>query len=495
MAGFSQFGLPRDDWGDRFPSWNTVPWRHVVIEAEILDRNPYLADPDSVAEVIDPGGDNRLFAISPPQTTFNRESVTTFNASCGPTIYRGDLLGEAYRGNVFVCESLTNLVHRRILVPAGPTFAARRTESGGEFLASTDPAFRPVNLATGPDGALYVVDFYREMVEHPQFVPADLRTSVDFRRWSDRGRIWRIAPRASAATKAPWPVGGATADLVALLSDPNGWRRDTAQRLLVERRDVRAVPALVDAARAPSPLGRVHALATLDGLGALDDAQLARSLHDPDAEVRRAAARPARGRAGTARDLIALADDPSIRVRFQAAIALGDLPGGEATRSLARIAARDVGDPWVRLAALTGLRETAWPFLQCLLEDHPDWLASPPDGAGRLLGQAASILGVRGRPEEVSRLLGRIEPGSPSAGDFGRIALLWGLADGWSRPGGPLATSGRPPTPPRPGRLTTRSTPSSTGRAISPVRTPPRSSRGSRPSSSWRGSGPTPPPD
>ncbi len=172
-------------------------------------------------------------------------------------------------------------------------------------------------------------------------------------------------------------------------------------------------------------------------------AQLAHSLHDPDAEVRRAAARLAVGRSGTARDLIALADDPSIRVRFRAAIALGDLPDGESTRALARIAARDAGDPWVRLAALSGLRETAWPFLRCVLEDHPDWLASPPDGAGRLLGQAASILGARGRPEEVSGLLGRLEPGSPRAGDLGRIALLWGLADGYSR-------AGRPPRDLRP---------------------------------------------
>src|SRR5262249_38140774 len=117
VAGFSQFGLPRDDWGDRFPSWNTVPLRHVVIDARVLGRNPYLAESTSVAEILDPRDGSCIYSVSPPQVTFNRESVTDFNASCGPTIYRGDLLGEAYRGNAFVCESLTNLVHRRVLHP------------------------------------------------------------------------------------------------------------------------------------------------------------------------------------------------------------------------------------------------------------------------------------------------------------------------------------------------------------------------------------------
>ena len=97
-------------------------------------------------------------------------------------------LPAAYHGNAFVCEPLTNLVHRRVLEPAGVTFIARRAEQGREFLASSDPAFRPVNLATGPDGALTIVDMYRELVEHPQFVPEPARGTVDFRRWHDRGR-------------------------------------------------------------------------------------------------------------------------------------------------------------------------------------------------------------------------------------------------------------------------------------------------------------------
>ena len=142
-----------------------------MLEQQALDRNPYLAETSSVASILDLSDGGRIFPISPPQPRFNRESVAFFNASCGPMIERGGLLPAAYRGNAFVCEPLANLVHRRVLEPAGVTFVARRAEQGREFLASSDPAFRPVNLANGPDGALYVVDMYRELVEHPQFVP------------------------------------------------------------------------------------------------------------------------------------------------------------------------------------------------------------------------------------------------------------------------------------------------------------------------------------
>src|SRR5262249_8785800 len=145
IAGSSQFGLAHGDWGDRFPSWNTIPLRHVVLEQQDLDRNPSLAETTTVAPILDPADGGRIFTISPPQARFNRESVAYFNASCGPAIDRGDLLPATYRGNAFVCEPLTNLVHRRVLEPAGVTFRARRIEPGREFLASSDPAFRPVN--------------------------------------------------------------------------------------------------------------------------------------------------------------------------------------------------------------------------------------------------------------------------------------------------------------------------------------------------------------
>jgi len=449
IAGFSQFGLAHDDWGNRFPSWNTIPVRHVVLEQQTLDRNPYLAETSSVASILDPADGGRIFGIGPPQARFNRESVAFFNASCGPIIECGDMLPSAYHGNAFVCEPLTNLVHRRVLEPAGATFVARRIEVGREFLACSDPSFRPVNLATGPDGALTIVDMYRELVEHPQFVPEAARGAVDFRRWHDRGRIWRVRPKSTAAQNGRRPnlsKAGAP-ELVRLLGHPNGWWRSTAQRLLVERQDRAVVPLLIAMLNdSPDPLGRVHALWALAGQGAVDAAVLRPMVRDPHSGLREQALRVAVGieahqhaRLLPTSILIALAGDPAIRVRLQAALALGDRCGAEpaALEALGKIAARDANDPWMRLAILSGLTKSSVSFIPLC--------DSIPASAGRnqLLAQAAAIVGVRRRSPELATLLGmvasRLDPrGAEQSGpsvSLDSLTMLAGLAEGLERSG------------------------------------------------------------
>ena len=137
----------------------------------------------------------------------------------GVMVYRGDAFPEAYHGNIFVGEVANNLVYRARLDPKGLGWSAVRAEKDREFLASTHSWFRPVNLATGPDGALYIADFCRAWVEHPAFVPERSRSSVDFREGFNHGRIWRIAPRdAKPGALPPWPGGLDTAGLVALLA-------------------------------------------------------------------------------------------------------------------------------------------------------------------------------------------------------------------------------------------------------------------------------------
>jgi putative membrane-bound dehydrogenase-like protein len=461
IAGFSQFGLAHDDWDNRFPSWNTIPIRHVVLEEQSLDRNKYLAETSSVASILDPADGGRIFAISPAQARFNRESVAFFNASCGPVIERGGLLPETYRGNAFVCEPLTNLVHRRALAPAGVTFVARRVEQGREFLASSDAVFRPVNLANGPDGALYVVDMCRELVEHPQFVPEPARKAVEFRRWHDRGRIWRIRPKSAANTAAgriDLSQAGPAA-LVGTLADPNAWRRMTAQRLLVERQEQNVVPRLVEAIKdRRNPVLRLHALWTLSGMDALDASMLAAVVLDSEPRLREQALKATamvepngRGRLLFTSTVASLAEDPEIRVRLQAALVLGDRLASEprALAALAKIAARNADDPWVRLAVTSGLGESALGFI-------PFCLAIPNSrGRDDLLVQTASVVGVRRRAPELTALLKviasrpRAERPSSAAGtssDIDPLLMLAGLAAGLERSGPPLhALIGAPP--------------------------------------------------
>jgi putative membrane-bound dehydrogenase-like protein len=455
VAGFSQFGLAHDDWGNRFPSWNTIPIRHVVLEQSALDRNPFLAETTSVASILDEKDGGRVYPISPVQSRFNRESVDYFNATCGPTIFRGDWLPQDLRGHAFVCEPLTNLVHHRSLEPVGCTFRARRVESGREFLASVDPAFRPVNLTTGPDGALYIVDMYREMVEHPDFVPADLRAGVEFRRWHDMGRIWRVRskdtpPGVRPGDRRPRLESASSEKLVELLDHPVGWWRDTAQRLLVERQDQRVVPLLKERVRASSnPLCRLHVLWTLAGLNALDVTTLDRAAHDSDPGLREHALRASSSATMTQRlplaTTIAMADDLSIRVRLQAALALGqrgplDL---EAVRALVKLASRYAADPWMRLAVLSGIGESVVPFVREWLSICPDLLEKASDNQLRLLSDAAAIVGARRREPELVALLGLLETtGRNDPVHFyppvGSMALVAGMGQGMDRSGSPL---------------------------------------------------------
>ena len=159
-------------------------------------------------------------------------------------------------------------------MPSGATFVARRAEEGREFLASTDSWFRPVFLYIGPDGALYVVDYYRARIEHPEWTSSDLQKNpAPLYEGQNRGRIYRIS-RDGMKPGAPPALGRAdTATLVSALEKDSLWWRRTAQRLLLDRHPQDAVPLLTKlATSSSSPFGRLHALWTLDGLGALDDA-------------------------------------------------------------------------------------------------------------------------------------------------------------------------------------------------------------------------------
>ena len=195
---------------------------------------------------------------------FNNESSKHFNALAGLTIFRGDALGRKYNGNAFVGESLRNLVHRRVLVGVDSTFEAQRGEEGRDFSLPTDPWFHPVNFATGPDGALYVVDFYRKFVEHPGWVPEHLRDKVPWRTGAEHGRIWRISNK-NIKVKHVKPAlnKASTAEIVRHMADENGWWRDTAQRLLVERQDRAAITPL-------SSLASRQGAGFRPGAGALD---------------------------------------------------------------------------------------------------------------------------------------------------------------------------------------------------------------------------------
>src|SRR5262249_6357930 len=149
-------------------------------------------DPSELTEgPLSSGG--KVYPLSSNWTTSNLHAGR-FTSACGVLLYRGDLLPAEYRGGAFTCEPAGNLIHQEVLRQQGASFRSRPAREGVEFLATPDDWFRPVSLADGPDGALYVADMYRAVIEHPEFMPPELKKRADLTAGKDRGRIWRIVP-------------------------------------------------------------------------------------------------------------------------------------------------------------------------------------------------------------------------------------------------------------------------------------------------------------
>ncbi|HEY2413423.1 MAG TPA: PVC-type heme-binding CxxCH protein [Pirellulaceae bacterium] len=356
VTGNGQFGLCFDDWGNRFNCSNRNPVRHVVIEDRYLKANPAVTVSATVNDVANFGEKSRIFPISRAWTTSNLHAGQ-FTAACGVYIYRGDLLPAEFKGNAFTCDPTGNLIHREIMQPAGPTFTSKAAYDGKEFLASPDEWFRPVNMELGPDGALYVVDMYRCVIEHPDFVPDELKRRPDLRLGDDRGRIWRIAPANTNPTRKRGTDGPplsklASDQLIPFLADPNAWQRETAQRLFLERSAASYANELRDVVRkSDSNLARSHALWVLVGGEALERGEARIALRDSDPHVRRQAllASEVSGRAKAMASVISdLTRDSSPLVRFQSRLTARTIGASQLLEPKQLMA--DANNAWMRRA-------------------------------------------------------------------------------------------------------------------------------------------------
>lgn len=372
QTGQTQFGRHRDDHGNWFGCVNPLPVRHYVLADHYLRRNPLLAAPKAARDIA--RYDNtQLFPISHVLSHWSGYVAPLpgqphrFTSACSTSVFRDTLWGPAFVNNTFTSAPVHNAVHRRVLVPRGISFESERPEDAAsfEFLASTDSWFRPTTVTTGPDGALWVVDMYRLVIEHPAWIDDQHEKELFLRAGHDQGRIYRIYPESLEPRTTLKLEDLPTAGLVDLLNSPNGRQRDMAQRLLIHRADSSAIQPLRNVARlSPNPLARLHALCTLDGLQKVDVTTLLATIDDVHATVRRHAIRIGESHISTNDGLAlelqarlrALVDDPDPMVRLQLAQTLGCVPGPSSTRALARLAMQDADDSFFRTAVLSSLR-------------------------------------------------------------------------------------------------------------------------------------------
>ena len=340
-----QWGLTQDDWGKVWfvnagNETGPVHFQQHIIYGQFTGPGEQIGQYKTVwpiAHVPDTqGGPGQLR----PDNTLNH-----FTATSGQAIFRGDRLPEDLRGNLLFAEPVGRLIRRTLItVDDGITRLANAYEKEhGEFIRATDPLFRPVNMITAPDGTLYIVDMYRGIIQQGEWTRKGsyLREQIDalkMERETGRGRVYRLRYQGFERGPQPHMLDETPAQWVRHLSHPNGWWRDTAQKLLVLRRDRSVVPALEKLATADSadPRPRLHALWTLDGLGALDDTLILRALKSGDPQVRMAGLR--------------LAEAPLIAQ-----------PTAHAPLAVAVRAALRDADPRVTIQAMLSVRRAALP--------------------------------------------------------------------------------------------------------------------------------------
>jgi glucose/arabinose dehydrogenase/mono/diheme cytochrome c family protein len=420
-----QWGLTQDDHGRPFFNSNSDFLRANLFAESLGNRNPNF--PATAGLGVQIMKDQSTWPSHPtpgvnrgyePKQLRDDGTLAKSTATCGPSVYRGTLFPKEFRGNVFIPEPAGNLVKRVVLTEKKSVLTAANPAENSEFWTSTDERFRPVSSYTGPDGALYVVDMYRGIIQHTSFLTHYLIANIKDRNLEtphEMGRIWRVVPTQSKPKTPKLPEE--TNKLVDCLNHPDGWVRDTAQRLLVERNDPAATTALAKLSNTgKNPLARVHALWTLDGMGALTPELLTVSLKDKEAKVRATAVRLASRT--QLPELMSMVSDQSTDVQIALAFQLGSYP--ESQRAAFDLALRAGDQPLVRDALISGLRGRELETLEALLVENGKKVPTP-----LVEGLAQAVMTER-RKERVKKLLELIAA-QPIDSAF-RLAMLTGAA-------------------------------------------------------------------
>ena len=365
VSGAGQFGLTFDDQGNRYVCSNRNPLMQIMIANKYVKKYSDVAVADVKQDAAKAGAESRIFPLTNFWTTSNLHEGQ-FTAACGVLIYRGHSL-TGMKGIALTCDPTGNLVHaerlsesRAVSQQTALTYLPLYSDSEQrEFLASRDSWFRAVNLRTGPDGCLYIVDMHRAVIEHPNWVPSELKTRKDTRYGDDKGRIYRLKSKGERLeARWNWNIANSdTEDLVLLLEHPNSWHRETAARLLLERRPEDAESLLSRIfIHSIHWEGRQRALWVLEGLGLLQPKHIEAAVSDSSPAIRKQAAMLLElhwddcpnGELMAKKMLV----DSNQAVQFQALLSFGDRIDPADFQLWLHVFSRSIKDKWLTQAML-----------------------------------------------------------------------------------------------------------------------------------------------
>jgi putative membrane-bound dehydrogenase-like protein len=424
-SGGAQHGMSFNGWGQKFVCSNSDHIQLVMFEDRYAARNPYAISPSARTSIAEDGPQADVFRTSPVEpwrivrTRLRAQGVVPgvvegggrpagyFTGATGVTLYTGHAWPERYRGWAVVGDVGGNLAHRKRLEPRGVGLIAKRVDEGAEFVSSSDIWFRPVQFSNAPDGTLWILDMYREVIEHPASLHPVIKRHLDLTSGRDRGRLYRVAPEGFQSPELPRLSVASDVELVELLDHPNGWHRETAARLLHERQPEGLQRRLEQVAtQGKQPSGRMRAMYMLDSLRMLTPAVVLSALSDQQPHVRRHAVRLSEPFLNAdprlLQQVVALAADEDLLVRYQLAFSLGECAGESRTAALAQLARRDGQDRYVRFAIHSSVETGAGPLLARLATDS----SFTAQAWGReFLQVLAAQIGRQERPEDVAAVL------------------------------------------------------------------------------------------
>lgn len=415
-----QWGMSMDNYGRLVYNSNSTHLQGDFVLPGTMEKNPFFRPRHTVNQTLNP--DQRVFPASPTPgvnrgyregVLDDKKKLTRFTGASAPMVYRGDHLPVEYHGNAFTPEPTANLIKRNILTEEGIQIRGSFAYEDREFLSSTHELFRPVSLYNGPSGGLYVVDMGRGIVQHRTYVTLYLRKHILSQRLDtvlQQGRIYRLEYDEGPDHRLPHLSQKTSSELVNLLAHPNGWYRDVAQRLLVERNAWSVTPQIRQLLTADDPLAQLHALWTLEGLYAIRYADIQTISNSQDPRVVASGIQVAEQIADKHPEKVlalyqSLASKGSKRIHLQLASSLGRFKGANqnmAYQLLANIAGQYPEDPVMTEAILSSVAGQETRFSSFLAQRN---LQSP------LIydALATSLEESRKSPEEQGPVMGDLE--------------------------------------------------------------------------------------